>query len=104
MRISSIINNHIPNYKNNSTGKVTFGEFDGDYCASSKYKIKITKEEYEIKKDIINEKYKDMKHYWLDIGDDIGMNNVVLWEKLNNIEKQRRRELKILKDEYEIGM
>ncbi len=80
--------------------KVSFGEYDGDFYDYSPHTI--TKSQYEAKKDIINEKYNNMRSSWLRDCDDLEIDNSAVWSRLNEIEKLRNRDLSALSREYRV--
>lgn len=99
MKISPITN-YVQNQTKSSIPKVSFGEIDGDFYDYSPRRI--SKEEYAVKKDIINEKYDRMRSSWLNDCDDLEINNSEVWNKLNKIEKRREMDLVELSRDYEV--
>lgn len=77
---------------------ISFGEIDGDYYSNSSFRM--TKYEYEAKKDRINDKYDAQRSSLLQKADDIEMNATALWKELDRIEKLRNSELSALASEY----
>jgi hypothetical protein len=98
MKIVPLLNNYIQNFNNHSLLKISFGELDGDYYDYSP--CKITREQYEAKKDTVNEKYDKMRAHWLNLCDDIEINNRIAWNEIHRIEELRTRELNSLEQEY----
>lgn len=87
--------NSLNKFKNHS--KVSFGEIDGDFYSSSS---RMSKTDYENKKNLINEKYDRKRSSWLQDADDLDIPSTEVWKQLNDIEEMRRLELKELETEY----
>ena len=83
-----------------SATKVSFGEYDGDY--SSYLYQRISKSEYNAKKELINEKYDNKRSSLLQDADDLGLPSTEVWKQLDNIEKMRTAELERLKIDFYI--
>lgn len=96
LQISSFSKNNFNISKISSN--VSFGEYDGDdYSYSPRY---ISKAEYDVKKEIINEKYNNLRSSYLKDADDLEFSSVEVWKQLDNIEKMRDAELSRLASEY----
>ena len=100
MKIHPVANNYYQNSAKFLTQKVSFGENKENRHIWTTSKIKLSKEEYQIRKDVINTKYNNMKEYWIGFYDDLKMDRIELAEKLTNIEKQRRREMTAFEESH----
>lgn len=100
MKIHPVANNYYQNSAKFLTQKVSFGEIDGDFYDYSPRRI--SKEEYAVKKDIINKKYDNMRSSWLNDCEDLEINNSEVWNELNKIEKRREMDLVELSRDYEV--
>lgn len=76
---------------------ISFGELDGDFYD---YTPRITKSQYDARKEQINEKYDLKRSSYLSDADDLGFNNSVVWEQLKHLEQMRERELRNLESDY----
>ena len=99
MKIMPVTSNYIQRTQWFSMPKIAFGEIDGDFYNYSP--CRISKEQYEAKKDIINEKYDKMRSSWLKDCDDLEINASATWDRLNQIEQCREMDLAELSREYE---
>ena len=89
--------NYVQNSIKNISKNVSFGELDGDYFD---YVPRMSKSQYEAKKDAINEKYDSKRGSYLSDADDLEFDNSVVWQQLERIEQMRECELRDLESEY----
>lgn len=98
MKIGYVLGNYIYNTQKLAVPKISFGEYDGDFYDSSSRKN--LKEQYELKREMINEKYDRIRSSLLRDCDYLEISNPAIYNRLNQIEKQREIDLAELNNVY----